>query len=307
MAYQQPVNEYSQEEAKSDDQVTESVRDGDYDAGEPPFEEEPVSAATLNEKEEIFKLKCKLNEYEKQNSQLKQDTDRLNRRCAQLSMAEMQTTHELGNLKLKIQQVLDQYAELDRKFNDNLSKLKLYEQRDEEKTVEINRLKDTIERLTKNLSPESQLKSGRPHHFNGNLVNQIESLQMSSPNSIINQRIYLNSQSRGQAPMASVIQQLKRVMPISGNTAGSVDMMNGKGGEEVSCSGSATVVMFQGLNRPTPMLDNEPSKFKSSLIKRGSLASRHLPQQQGVFLSGKNSQGDDDEDETDNEDDFDFG
>lgn len=83
----------------------------------------------LNEKEEIFKLKCKLNEYEKQNSQLKVDTDRLNRRCTQLSMAEMQTTHELGNLKLKIQQMLDQYAELDRKFNDNLSKLKLYEQR----------------------------------------------------------------------------------------------------------------------------------------------------------------------------------
>ena len=83
----------------------------------------------INEKEEIFKLNCKLNEYEKQNSQLKQDTDRLNRRCAQLSMSEVQTTHELSNLKLKIQQMLDQYAELDRKFNENLSKLKLYEQR----------------------------------------------------------------------------------------------------------------------------------------------------------------------------------
>ena len=91
----------------------------------------------------------------------------------------------------------------------------------------------------------------------------------------------------------------------------------------VSGSPNGTAIMFQGLNRPTPMLDNEPSKFKSWLIKRGSLASRHLPQPQGT---GKNSQGDDDDDDeddvdedddveenddevatSDNEDDFDFG
>ena len=36
--------------------------------------------------------------------------------------------------------------------------------------------------------------------------------------------------------------------------------------------------MFNQINRITPILDNEPSKFKSSLIKRGSLATRQLPQ-----------------------------
>lgn len=36
---------------------------------------------------------------------------------------------------------------------------------------------------------------------------------------------------------------------------------------------------FGIINRATPILDNEPSKFKSSLIKRGSLATRHLPHQ----------------------------
>ena len=39
-------------------------------------------------------------------------------------------------------------------------------------------------------------------------------------------------------------------------------------------------LVFNGINRPTPMLDNGPAKFKSSLIKRGSLASRQLPLQQ---------------------------
>ena len=36
--------------------------------------------------------------------------------------------------------------------------------------------------------------------------------------------------------------------------------------------------MFNQINSITPILDNEPSKFKSSLIKRGSLATRQLPQ-----------------------------
>lgn len=57
-------------------------------------------------------------------------------------------------------------------------------------------------------------------------------------------------------------------------------------------------LVFNGINRPTPMLDNGPAKFKSSLIRRGSLASRQLPlqqqqqQQNGTHFSNKKSQPD---------------
>lgn len=118
-------------EPTSDEQLTnsnETNRDH-QSTNEKNDQDDNEHDLSINEKEEIFKLKCKLNEYEKQNSLLKLDTDRLNRRCAQLSLAEMQTTHELNNLKHKIQQMIDQYAELDRKFSENLNKLRLYEQR----------------------------------------------------------------------------------------------------------------------------------------------------------------------------------
>lgn len=53
--------------------------------------------------------------------------------------------------------------------------------------------------------------------------------------------------------------------------------------------------VFNSVNRNTPILDNEPSKAKSSLIKRGSLASRQPPQQttqplnNNEYKSNKNS------------------
>jgi hypothetical protein len=139
-----------------------------------------------------------------------------------------------------------------------------------------------------------------------------DALQMSSPNSIINQRLYLNNQTRAQQhqqqqqpPMTSVIQQLKRVLPLNGNVP-AIDAVNNKLYEDGITNG----VMFQGINRPTPMLDNEPSKFKSSLIKRGSLASRHLPQQQQQQIPvsyAKNSQGEDDDTDDNEDNDFDLG
>ena len=39
-------------------------------------------------------------------------------------------------------------------------------------------------------------------------------------------------------------------------------------------------LLFNGIRRPTPMLDNGAAKSKSLLIKRSSLASRQLPLQQ---------------------------
>lgn len=67
-------------------------------------------------------------------------------------------------------------------------------------------------------------------------------------------------------PMSSVINQLKKVMPVPTSPPPPIPQFDSDD-SNISCL------------RPTPMLDNEPSKFKSSLIKRGSLASRQLPQQ----------------------------
>jgi hypothetical protein len=140
---QQQQQQHQQQQQQQQHQFNKSVDNNNYSdsmssqvspsvehrGGNSGGVDENDAVESVNEKEEIFMLKCKLNEYEKQNSLLKLDTDRLNRRCAQLSMAEMQTTHELSNLKQKIQQMLDQYADLDRKFSENLNKLRQYEQR----------------------------------------------------------------------------------------------------------------------------------------------------------------------------------
>ena len=67
-------------------------------------------------------------------------------------------------------------------------------------------------------------------------------------------------------PMSSVINQLKQVMPAPSSPPPPIPQSDSDDSN------------FNCL-RPTPMLDNEPSKFKSYLIKRGSLASRQLPQQ----------------------------
>lgn len=77
----------------------------------------------------VDQLRSKLEDYEKQNIQMKAEMDRLKARCNQLSQAEQQNTNELSQLKQTIKQMIEQYAELDKKFADNLNKLQLYEQR----------------------------------------------------------------------------------------------------------------------------------------------------------------------------------
>jgi neurabin len=79
--------------------------------------------------QEILELKSKLNSYESQNEMLKQETDRLNRKCIELVLNEQKTSKELNSFKMRIQQMIEQYSDLDQKFNENLNRLKLYEQR----------------------------------------------------------------------------------------------------------------------------------------------------------------------------------
>jgi regulator of replication initiation timing len=86
----------------------------------------------LKEKEnvqEIDKLNIRIKEFENQNLLLKFEMERLKSRCANLSETEQQTTTELNSLKQTIQQMIEQYSDLDKKFSDNIKKLKFYEQR----------------------------------------------------------------------------------------------------------------------------------------------------------------------------------
>lgn len=94
------------------------------------MEQEDQEKHDINEEKiELFELRAKLSDFEKQNDCLKQEQDRLSKRCMQLQQTELQTALELNGLKLQIQQMIEQYSELDRKFCQNLEKLKLYEQR----------------------------------------------------------------------------------------------------------------------------------------------------------------------------------
>lgn len=204
-----------------------------------------------------------------------------------MQQAELQTAHELNNLKVKIQQMIDQYADLDKKFSENLDKLKQYEERDEEKTKEIEKLKEKIEFLSKTSNTNKDLQDALALNTN-----------------LIMQKQLINSQRQipppPLPPMTSVIQQLKQ----------KVQQQQTQQDEDA---------FFGTLNRPTPMLDNEPSKFKSSLIKRGSLATRQLPQvtqiqpilqcnlqdYRNIILRRDDANQNSQEDETDDTDDVD--
>ncbi|CAF0955434.1 unnamed protein product [Brachionus calyciflorus] len=202
---------------------------------------------------EIVELKLKLSDFEKQNECLKKEQDRLSKRCLQLQQTEAQTAQELNCLKLKIQQMIEQYADLDKKFCQNLDKLKLYEQRDEEKSKEIELLKEKIEKLSQNPSKKNIYES-----------------HIKQTCTMTNYSLRTSNSSTNQLPMSNVIHQLKKVLPVPTTPPPPPPPTDSDEMNTLNCQ------------RPTPMLDNEPSKFKSSLIKRGSLASRQLPQQQPI-------------------------
>jgi hypothetical protein len=88
-----------------------------------------------------------------------------------------------------------------------------------------------------------------------------------------------------QQSMSNVIEQLRKKHPISNGQNYDSSPLHQQAQSKITSSPTIlpnyfdcySMVSFNSINRPTPVLDNEPSKFKSSLIKRGSLASRHLP------------------------------
>lgn len=287
--------------------------------------EPPLQLNGSNNMAVVDDLQSKLKEYEKHNMQLKYEMERLKTRYTHLAHVEQQTTFELNNLKQTIQKMAEQYANLDKKFNENTSKIKAYEQRDDDQNAEIRHLKETIEQLIRSQSSSSAgVKMSAPivassaasmttdifseakdnetifdimnENFALNYSAQTTSSSMAgsltqSSSSSSNHQLSSHSTSLSMASQKQqssttnpVIEQLKQ-QQLQKQLTSSRSQSDPQAFTTTSTTtptvmsnSSSSVFLFNSINRPTPMLDNEPSKFKSSLIKRGSLASRHLPQ-----------------------------
>jgi len=94
------------------------------------YGQEAIGNAQLYESlRENESLRGKLNEYEHENYKMRLEIERLKARCGELTDLEMQTKYELTHLKQTLHVTNEQYAELDRKFQDNLNKLNSFEQK----------------------------------------------------------------------------------------------------------------------------------------------------------------------------------
>ena len=162
----------------------------------------------------------------------------------------------------------------------------LFKFRDDEQIKEINRLRESIENFKlKNETNSKNKPTSESFGLNGaNECKHQASFILHGSETYLLQKNQISSANHQQnIPMNSVIQQLKKVLPP--NSTMHHQQMNAQ--QQLFDDYLHNNLLFNEINRPTPVLDNEPSKFKSSLIKRGSLATRHLPQQQQQQVPNK--------------------
>lgn len=212
----------------------------------------------------IDELKSKINEYEQQNAALKTELDQMKTQYVNFSTKECETANEIQNLKLKIDQMMDKHVELSGKCIENEKKIKYFEQRDADQMNLIDKLKSEIDSLNKltvkqDIYAKTFIENGQPIE----IKQQQPASFVKSP---LRSSLIINP-NKPQIPLNNLIQDFNQHQKFAQ--------------ELVICqqSDENANAMFGAVNRATPILDNEPSKFKSSLIKRGSLASRHLPHQ----------------------------
>lgn len=236
-----------------------------------------VKEETLKHAEEsklIDELKHKLNDYEQQNLKLKTEIDQMKSQCVNFSVKEFETSNELNNLKVKINQMMQQYDELNEKYNENVNKIKYFEQRDLEQNKVIDHLRLEIDTLNRNNLLQQKETYAKAFIENGHPIEIKQQKQINIIKSPLRSNIIINSNSK-QVIMNTMVQDL--------NQSSEKELLTSRQFDD-----------FAQLNRVTPILDNEPSKFKSNLIKRGSLATRHLPHQSShVDESDSSSKHDD--------------
>jgi hypothetical protein len=78
---------------------------------------------------EIEALRAQLARSDAADELLRAEVAELSKRCSELASSEQASANELNNFKTRIQQMCEQYAELDKKFAESLSRIKTYEQR----------------------------------------------------------------------------------------------------------------------------------------------------------------------------------
>lgn len=181
------------------------------------------------------KLRKELDASEKKNAVFIYELDTLKSHTIQVERSEQDALNELSQLKHSMQKVCEQYSNLEMRFSENVNMLKLYEQSDSDQKIEINCLKETIQKILLKKQSQTNIENNHFVQFDTPAESNADYYQQNTCNkkNAINQ--YNNSNNSNQ---------------------------------------------FNSVNRMMPMLDNEPSKFKSNLIKRGSLASRQLPAQE---------------------------
>lgn len=107
-------------------------------------------------------LRLKLAQVEDVNRELVFEVDSLKTRNGYLARSEQEAVSELNKLKLSINQVYEQYASLEVRFNDNLKVMDMYKQTEAENKNEIACLKDTIEKI---LFQKAPTNSNINNHF----------------------------------------------------------------------------------------------------------------------------------------------
>ena len=186
--------------------------------------------------------------------------------CVNFTVREGETSNEIQSLKFTIDQMSSQYSELSEKFAENEKNLKYFEQRDIDQSKQIEKLKLEIDLLNKPTSKQDMY--AKTFIENGQPIEIKQPQQQLPPfvKSPIRSSLIVNP-NKPQMPLTNLIQEFNQHQ----NFAQEIMICQQQSDENAHT--------FGALNRATPILDNEPSKSKSSLIKRGSLASRHLPHQ----------------------------
>lgn len=208
----------------------------------------------------VDELKLKINEYECENLGLKKEIDQMKTQCLNFTFKENQQNNEIKILEHKINQLIGQYSDLNEKYLENEKKLKFSETKEAEQARTIEKLKQEIDILNKLNFDKSDVYA-KTFIENGHPIE----IKQSIPKSPVRTSILIN-------PNHNLIQDKEIFIQ--------------HGLDELSQNS------FGLINRAAPILDNEPSKFKSSLIKRGSLAARQLPNQTNTQIDETNYSND---------------
>lgn len=146
-------------------------------------------------------LRLKLAQVEDINRGLAFEMDSLKTRNDYLARSEQEAVNELNKLKQSINQVYEQYASLEARFNEKIKVIDVYKQSEAENKNEIACLKDTIEKIL-----------FQKAHTNGNINNQYIQFETPSESNSddLYQKYYPSSTESSQEASTFNMNQMNR-------------------------------------------------------------------------------------------------